>query len=456
MARRELTRRDFLAGAGRAATLGALGLAASASRVSAQPSEMPPNFVLVMLDDLGYGDLGCYGSELIQTPNIDSLASGGARFTQAYSGAPVCTPSRVALLTGRYGARAGLPLVLSPADPGGLPAEERTVAEYLKQAGYATGIFGKWHLGSRREYNPTRYGFDRFFGALHSNDMPPFELWENEQVVESRVDQSLLTRRYTEEAVRFIGQSSRPFFVYLPYTMPHIPLHTEPRFRGFSKAGLYGDVVESVDHYVGELADSLEEAGLLEETLILVTSDNGPWFSGSTGGLRGRKAETYEGGMRVPLVAHWPAEIPSGVTREQPVSAVDLLPTLCSLAGVEPDPEIALDGREVSGVMRSDESLEPAPIYFFSDENLNAVRCGDWKLHVRRSPFGVYGPEKEAPELFDLHRDPSESYDLAERNPELVGELRDLIEGFGPVHVEEDTYAPEKVPDSWDWWPPWS
>lgn len=457
MTARELTRRDFLVrsgGVATAATTGVLGLAAS--RATAQSSERPPNVVLIMMDDLGYGDLGCYGSEMIRTPNVDRLASGGARFTQAYSGAPVCTPSRVALLTGRYGARVGLPRVLSPADPGGLPAGERTIAEYLRAAGYATGIFGKWHLGSRREYNPTRHGFDRFFGALHSNDMRPFELWRNERVVEREVDQSLLTRRYTEAATRFIRSSSRPFFVYLPHTMPHIPLHTEARFRGVSEAGPYGDVVESVDHYVGELVGFLEDEGLAEDTLVLLTSDNGPWFSGSTGGLRGRKAETYEGGMRVPLVAHWPAEIPSGVTREQPVSSVDLLPTLCSVANVEPDPEAELDGRDVSGALRSGEDLEPAPIYFFSDERLNAVRRGDWKLHVRRSPFGGYDAEKEVPELFDLRRDPAESYNLAERHPELVDELREVIEDFGPVRVEEGTYAPEKVPDSWEWWPPWS
>lgn len=453
-----LTRRKFLTrtgGAAAALAAGTLGATDTARGAARGPQR--PNVVLILLDDLGYGDLGCYGSGAIRTPNIDRLAAGGLRLTDAYAGAPVCTPSRAALMTGRYGARVGLPRVLFPEDAGGIPDSERTVAEYLRDAGYATGCFGKWHLGSRREYNPTRHGFDRFFGPLHSNDMEPFRLWEDDEVSEARVDQTLLTRRYTEEAARFIRENrERPFFAYLPHTMPHRPLHTEPRFRGLSEAGPYGDVVESVDHYVGSLVETLEDEGLLDDTLIVVTSDNGPWYSGNTGGLRGRKAETYEGGLRVPFVAHWPAGISADRVSEHPVSFVDLLPTLCALAGTEPEPEIKLDGEDVSPVLRGEEPGERRPIYFLDDGKVNAVRDGDWKLHVRRVPAGGYGSDAGVPQLFDLRRDPTESYDLSESRPDVVDELTELLEEF-EAEVSRDPVAsrPHDEPSWRDWLPEW-
>ncbi|MDN5697734.1 MAG: sulfatase [Rubrobacter sp.] len=461
---KRVSRKGFLAGPGAAglavfSTPGGPALRPATARESPAQGPDRPNIVLIMLDDLGYGDVGCYGSRMIATPNIDRLASGGLRLTDFYSGAPICTPSRAALLTGRYGVRVGMPRVFSPDSDQGLPEAEKTVAEYLQSAGYATGIFGKWHLGSRPEYNPTRYGFDRFFGPLHSNDMEPFELWENEKIAETDVDQSLLTRRYTEEAASFIRHNSndRPFFAYVPHTMPHIPLSTEGRFRGVSEAGTYGDVVESVDHYVGELVGVLEDEGVLDDTLIIVTSDNGPWFSGSTGGLRGRKGETYEGGMRVPFIAHWPAGVPASMVRESPVSSADMLPTLCFVAGVEPAADIKLDGQNVSGLLRGEEPEDHVPIYFFSKEDLNAVRRGNWKLHVRRVPEGGYGATQQMPQLFDLGRDPEEAYDLAGRHPEQAEEFREMLERFEEEIQSESLQSPDSQGSIIDglkgWWP---
>lgn len=425
---RTLSRKSFLAGAA-AAPFG-VSLPDSGNARARQTGG--PNVVLLLFDDLGYGDLSCFGSEAISTPNADRLAGNGVRLTHAYSGAPVCTPSRAALMTGRYGARSGLQRIISPEDSRGMPDGERTVAEYLRRAGYATGCFGKWHLGSRPEYNPTRHGFDRFFGVLHSNDMEPFRLYEGEKVVESDVDQSRLTRRYTEEASAFIRENSGgPFFAYLPHTMPHIPLHAEERFRGVSEAGPYGDAVEAVDYYLGNLVDVLDDEGALEDTLILLTSDNGPWYTGSTGGLRGRKAETYEGGLRVPAIAHWPAGISGGNVSAHPVCSVDFLPTLCSQAGVEPDEDITLDGEDVSAALRGrNEGERGSPIYFFTENSLNAVRRGRWKLHVRRKSEGGYDTTAQMPQLFDLESDPYESYDLAETRTEIVEELRSLLRRF--------------------------
>ncbi len=422
-----LSRKSFLAGAA-AVPFGMSLIDAGEARARQSGG---PNVVLILFDDLGYGDLSCYGSKAISTPNADRLAENGVRLTHAYSGAPVCTPSRAALMTGRYGARSGLQKTVSPGDTRGMPDGERTIAEYLRRAGYATGCFGKWHLGSRPEYNPTRHGFDRFFGVLHSNDMEPFKLYDGEEVVEPEVDQTQLTRRYTEEASAFIrGNSGGPFFAYLPHTMPHIPLHAGERFKGVSEAGPYGDAVEAIDHYLGNLVDVLEDEEVLENTLILLSSDNGPWFTGSTGGLRGRKGETYEGGMRVPTIAHWPAGIPGGADSEHPVSSVDFLPTICSLAGVEPDGDITLDGEDISAALRGEQPDERTPIYFFTEKSLNAVRRGRWKLHVRRVPEGGYDSTSQMPQLFDLESDSSESYDLSETRPEIVEELRSLLELF--------------------------
>lgn len=431
-----VARRKVLAGApaavASAATLGAAAGAPDAAAADQQDrdgSARQPNIVLVYADDLGYGDFSCYGATGIHTPRIDQLAREGTRFTDGYAGAVVCTPSRAALLTGRVAPRVGLPRVLFPNEPNGLSASERTIPEYLRSAGYATTCIGKWHLGSRPQHHPLRHGFDTFFGALYSNDMEPFELWRQNEVVERDVDQATLTRRYTEEAIAAIDRrGDRPFFLYLAESMPHIPLSVEPPFEGRSQAGLYGDVIEALDHHIGVLLDALRHRGLDRNTLVLVTSDNGPWYEGSTGGLRGRKVYTYEGGMRVPFIARWPGTVPAGAVQRQPVSVLDLLPTFCGYAGVRPDPSVTLDGCDVRTVLEGGEGEAHPPIYYFDDlgQSLDAVRDGRWKLHVRRHG----DDQKELPELYDLQLDSSESYNVAERHPKTVQRLRRLIKDF--------------------------
>ncbi|AXK36565.1 sulfatase [Streptomyces armeniacus] len=440
MGRRELITRTSAAAVSGAAVLGAAeGTRAAAADRRGASGGRPrsrPNILLIYTDDLGYGDFSCYGSTGIRTPRIDRLAREGVRFTDAYAGAVVCTPSRAALLTGRVGPRAGLPRVLFPEDENGLSDDERIIPEYLKSAGYATTCIGKWHLGAKPEHNPTRHGFDHFFGALYSNDMTPFELWRDEEVVESVVDQSTLTRRYTEEAVAAMDRSGdQPFFIYVAESMPHIPLHVEPRFEGASDAGLYGDVIQSLDHYVGVLLDALRERGLEEDTLVILTSDNGPWFEGSSGGLRGRKIYTYEGGLRVPCIARWPGVTPAGKVSELPVSVLDLLPTFCAYAGITPDPGVTLDGCDIRSVLEGADTAEHTPIYYFDDlgRTLDAVRDGRWKLHVRRhieNPDDPDRDQRELPELYDLERDPTESYNVSESHPAVVRRLRRLIEEF--------------------------
>ncbi len=285
--------------------------------LAAAPARLP-NIVFIYCDDLGYGDLGCYGSK-IRTPNIDRMASEGVRFTQFYSANPVCSPSRAALLTGRYPTRAGVPRVLFPYDKVGLPDSETTIAQMLKPKGYKTMCVGKWHLGHLPEFLPTRRGFDEYYGIPYSNDMNPRVLLHATEAGVETVEQTAtletLTPRYTEQAVRFIERSKgSPFFLYMPHTYPHIPLGASPRFRGKSPLGLYGDVVEEIDWSVGEVLASIRKNGLDDNTLVMLSSDNGPWYQGSPGRLRGRKGMTYEGGVREPFLARFPGRIPKGST----------------------------------------------------------------------------------------------------------------------------------------------
>ncbi|GAA1491254.1 sulfatase [Brachybacterium sacelli] len=386
-----------------------------------------PNIVLIFMDDMGYGDLSCTGSSLIRTPRMDSVAEQGITFTQMYSAAPTCTPSRAALLTGRYAQRVGLPRVIFPEEPEGLSHEEVTFAEMLGQQGYACGAFGKWHLGARREHSPLRHGFDRFVGLPYSNDMHPVVLHVDDEVEED-VDQSTLTRRYTDEAMDFIDEHREgPFLVYLPHTMPHIPLHVEEGFRGTSAAGTYGDVIECLDHHVGRLLDHLEDRGLAENTLVMITSDNGPWFEGSTGGLRGRKIDTYEGGIRMPFLARWPARIDAGSVCTTPACFIDLMPTLATLTGADCPEDRPLDGVDITDCLLGGEVPE-RPLFFFSHWHLNAVRRGRWKLHVDRFPTKDL---RELPQLFDLEADPGENYNLASLYPQVLDELHRCVEDFG-------------------------
>ncbi|MBF8186132.1 sulfatase [Nonomuraea sp. K274] len=387
-----------------------------------------PNVVLVFMDDMGYGDMGAMGGTVVKTPRMDSVANNGIAFRHMYSAAPVCTPSRAALMTGRYAQRVGLPRVLFPHEGEGLSSFERTVPEVLKDSGYRTAGYGKWHLGCRPEHNPRRHGFDEFYGLLYSNDMDPVHMYDGEKPVQTEVDQSLVTRQYTDKAIEFIERGGEePFFVYLAHTMPHIPLHVEEGFRGTSRGGTYGDTIECIDFHLGRLLDKLDELGLTDDTLVIVTSDNGPWFEGSTGGLRGRKIDTWEGGIRMPFVAQWPARIPAGSVCDEPACFIDLLPTLAGLAGGEVPADRPVDGIDIGSALLGGPMAEREALYFFHNWTLNALRQGKWKLHVDRNP---QPDRRELPQLFDLEADPSESYNVANLEPEVVARLTELATAF--------------------------
>ena len=421
-----------------------------------------PNVVLIFCDDLGYGDLGCYGSK-IRTPNIDRLAAEGVRFTNCTSADPVCSPSRAGLLTGRYPTRVGVPRVLFPQDPGGLNLDETTLANALKARQYKTMCIGKWHLGRPAPYLPTSRGFDEYFGIPYSNDMNPRVLMHNTEVIEKTADLETLTRRYTEQATKFIGDSAAsPFFLYMPHTFPHIPLAASPRFRGKSAEGLYGDVVEEVDWSVGEVLGALKQHGLEGNTLVLFSSDNGPWYLGSPGKLRGRKNTTYEGGVREPFIARWSGRIPGGRTSDALVSLMDVFPTVAGLCGAA-RPAKPLDGIDIRPLLEgSRQSIERAPLLYFDNWDLQCARWMNWKLHIARHNTAAYTPAPPEgrrsyllpkPELYNLATDPDESYDVAPENPKIVAEIRAKIDAMIPAFPEPvrqayaDAKARKPVPD---------
>lgn len=412
-----LTRRGFIAAAG-----------AGAASAMARPM---PNVVLFFCDDLGYGDLGCYGGTL-STPNIDRLAREGMRFTGAVSANPVCSPSRAALMTGRYPTRARLPNVLFPYDQKGMPLEEVTLANVLKSKGYRTGCVGKWHLGHRPDYLPTKRGFDSYFGIPYSNDMKPAVVMENEAVSEAEATQETLSERYAQRAVKFVEENAgNPFFLYFPHNFPHIPLHAGKRFRGKSPQGLYGDVMAEVDWGVGEVMGALKRHGLDRDTLVLFSSDNGPWFQGSAGPWRGRKGMTWEGGVRVPFIARQPGTVKTGTT-DALISLMDVMPTVSAYCGAEVKPRV--DGVDIGGILRgTKKQVERDVLLYFDSWNLQCVRRGDWKLHLGRYNNVTYSPAPVGgrvnlplanPELYNLGTDPAESYDVAAEHPEIVKELR--------------------------------
>ena len=417
-------RRTFLR-----ASVGAM--AAAMPRLRAETGQ--PNIVLILADDLGYGDVGCYGSK-IRTPNIDALAADGVQLRQFYSASPVCSPSRAAILTGRYPARMGLSNVLFPNDDRGIPDSETTSAQMLKQAGYRTVCIGKWHLGAKPKYLPTNRGFDEYFGLPYSNDMNPATLLYNQSVVDQQVDLSTLTQRYTEKAVESISTSpDAPFFMYLAPNAPHIPLAPGARFRRRSGHGAYGDSVQELDWCVGEVLRAIRERGIENNTLVMFTSDNGPWYLGSTNELSGRKGETYEGGVRVPFVARFPGRIPAGRYTGGVASALDLLPTMASLSGA-PLPGNPLDGVDMWPLLAGwREDLERDLLLYFAVGNLQCARVANWKLHVARfnegpwntpPPEGLLSLPLPQAELYDLESDPEEGYDEAGDNPELVAAIR--------------------------------
>jgi arylsulfatase A-like enzyme len=424
------------------------------ARAQAARVQRRPNFVVILADDLGYGDLGVFGHRSIRTPHIDRMAAEGVRLTEYYSGAPSCTPARVALLTGRYPRRSGLTRVLVPKEKWGLPDSEITLAEVLQQRGYATGIIGKWHLGGRKPFRPRRHGFDSFFGLLYSNDMtllplvkwPRLELLRNDKTIESPARVKTLTRRYTEEAVRFISDhKQQPFFLYLAHTMPHIPLRPSDAFKGRSAHGVYGDVVEEIDWSTGEILKAIVSNGLDETTLVIFTSDNGPWLGGvsrgqaprpsrrkktrgSTGVLRGAKGTTWEGGVRVPFIARWPGTISAGLVREGIAAAMDVFSTIIAEAGGEAPADRAIDGHNIMPFLQGRAESPRKDFYYYFRDKIFAVRSGRWKVHFLKRNLGPKGKPRNAvrcqpPELYDLSQDPGERSNVAAEHPEIVERL---------------------------------
>ena len=422
-----------------------------------------PNIVLIYLDDMGYGDLSLTGASGYHTPNIDKMANEGVLFTHFYSPQAVCTASRAGLLTGTYPNRLGLAGALSHSSKVGISDQEETMAEMLKKKGYATAIYGKWHLGFQQQFLPTRHGFDEFYGIPYSNDMWPYHperpdafpdlpLFENEKVINPAVtakDQAQFTTDFTERTVGFIKKNrDNPFFVYLPHPMPHVPLFVSDKFKGKSSQGLYGDVMMEIDWSVGEILKALKETGLEENTLVIFTSDNGPWINygnhaGSTGGLREGKGTSFEGGQRVPCLMRWKGVLPEGLVIPNLASAIDLLPTLAAITDA-PLPPHKIDGVSLLPLMHGNLNAHPRKVfyYYYRQNSLEAVRNDRWKLvfpHPGRTyegfEPGVDGSAGKVNEshaiaggLYDLRRDPGERYDLSAFYPEVVKELEALAD----------------------------
>ncbi len=419
---------------------GALACLAASSSLAAPGA---PNFVLIVADDLGRGDLGCYGNTQIRTPALDRMAAEGVRLTEFYTPAPTCSPARAALLTGRHPLRTGVTRVFVPKEKWGLPHVEITLAEHLREAGYATACIGKWHLGGRAPFRPQRHGFDSFFGVLYSNNMvwlhrlqwPRFELLDGDSVVESPARTGLLTRRYTNRAIQFLEQNRNgSFFLYLAYTMPHVPLAVSDAFASRSRYGLYGDVLEELDASVGHLLAQLSRLGLDESTYVFFTSDNGPWLGddsapgGSTGGLRGFKGTTWEGGLRIPFLARAPGRLPAGEVSSGPATLLDLFPTISALAGAPLPSGRPYDGLDILPLLQGQGTTEPRDLFFSNRRNVHAVRSGAWKLHLFERALGPDGLPRKAreldpPQLYRLDSDPAERRDIAADHPEIVEQL---------------------------------
>jgi arylsulfatase A len=396
--------------------------------------QKPANIVILYADDIGYGDLGCYGHPTIRTPQIDRMAREGMRFTQFYSASPVCSPSRAALLTGRLPIRTGINRVLNPKSLGGIQAYEITIGDALKKKGYATLCVGKWHLGHLPPYRPTRHGFDHYYGLFYSNDMQPLGLYRDDEEIENPVHQATLTERYTEEALRFIKAHERPdsgpFFLYLAYTMPHVPLAVTPRFAGRSRRGLYGDVVETIDWSVGQILALLRDRQLAGNTFVFLSSDNGPWLSrglhgGSAGLLRQGKGSTWEGGVREPGIAWWPGKIAPGGVALDLAATMDLFPTCLKLAGAEVPADRDIDGKDLLPLLLGTGKGQREVIYYYIDSELTAIRKGPWKAHfLTQIEFGDRVRDlHDPPLLFNLEQDPSEKYNMAAEHPEIVADL---------------------------------
>lgn len=437
----ETTRRTFLASIAATIALPKAQAAAPAPQATHHhdTSKRPRNVILFICDDLGYGDLGCYGSHL-PTPNLDRLAAEGIRFTYFNSAHPICSASRAALMTGRYGTRSGARGAFMPHSPTGLALDETTLGDLFHQHGFTTKAIGKWHLGDAPEYLPTHRGFDSYYGVPYSVDMKPLPLIRDTEILEEDTDRTLLTPRYTEEALRFLDQqhTDKPFFLYFAFSYPHDPARSSPRFHGKSGFGEQGDAIEEIDWSVGQVVQSLRTKGLLEDTLILFTSDHGPWFQGCPGPLRGRKGSTFEGGFRVPLIAHWPAAIRAGQVSNTWMSNLDVLPTLASLCNLPASPK-PIDGIDMKhNLLGSPEEAARKSLLYFTPMtaqgmDFHCARKGDWKLRFAQLGGGeIYindhgSPRKSYwlphPELYNLRTDPAESYDVARLHPEIIEEI---------------------------------
>ena len=396
----------------------------------ATAADSRPNILFIIVDDLNDMPLRPEGKPLVPTPNIDRIGLEGVQLTSFYAGANVCTPSRAALLTGRYPIRSGMQHVVHPFSQFGLPQSETTIAELLQEVGYTPGMIGKWHLGHSDEYWPTAHGFETFFGVAYSNDMQPFDLYDGKSVVQSPVDQTQLTKRYASAASDFISANAdRPFFLYYAETFPHIPLFVPEEAEGVSDAGHYGDVVEHLEWGIGQILNALDEAGIAENTLIIVTSDNGPWFEGDAGPYRDRKGGTHEGGYRVPFLARWPAGIPAGTVSDAMTMSIDLLPTFAELTGAALPEDRTIDGKDILSVMQGSDETPHEVLFFFNGNDIAAVRDTRFRLVLNTYYKSFYVPFEQfgAKLLFDLERDPGERFSYVRENREAVDRLQAAV-----------------------------
>lgn len=408
----------------------------------------PPNFVLVFVDDMGYGDISCFGSTAIKTPNLDSLAENGVKMNHFYASSSVCSPSRFSCLTGRYPTRGFVNYVFFPHSNlskrlmnaivfpygvRGILPDEITVAEALQAGGYKTGIFGKWHLGDQSPYLPNEKGFDHFFGSYYSNDMQPYAYYRNNEIaIEAPADQTQLTKEITREILGFIDDNKgQPFFVYYPSPFPHHPVHVSEEYAGTSQGGTYGDCVQEIDWSIGEIMKKLEEHGLTENTFIIFTSDNGPWYEGNPGYHRGRKANFFDGGQMVPFIASWPAEIPKGLEVDAAAMNIDFFPTFLKMSGVAMPTDRDIDGVDMLPLLKGEatEALHD-DLYFISGDKVMGVRTKDNFKYIdrHRSENSKYWVSKQGPFLFDLNYDLNESYNSQTHFPEKAATLRERLE----------------------------
>ena len=446
MSVRPVSRRGFF--------VSAAGGAIAAKALSGQSlPPQTPNIILIVADDLGYGDLHSYGAKL-PTPNLDAMAQGGIQLSQFYGASPVCSPSRAALLTGRYAPRTGVINVLQANSTAGLSPSETTIAQMLKGSGYRTMCVGKWHVGDLPQYMPNSRGFDQYYGLPNSVDMTPLALVQNGTVMEAQTDPCTLTQRYTQQAVNFISNSANgPFFLYLAYSFPHSPAATSDAFKGITGMGRYADAVAEIDWSVGQVLQALQNNNIDNNTLVVFTSDHGPWYQGSPGTLRGRKGETFEGGMRVPFIARFPGYIPPGqVNTTGLASGLDLLPTIAAVSGAQL-PGNPLDGVNIWPMLSGQQSSAPREVFLYIDSlYVQAGRLGPWKLHVSRQNTPPWVPVPDSGrwnlplkdfELYNIVNDPAESSDVAMDNPQVVSDLYARITNLLPG-------MPSQVQNAWN------